>query len=693
MYIQYLLLLALMLLMPDLAFAEDSMPTKLIYMIGPDLSTGHILSSAKGAAMAVFLGILEAYAAFMICSHTIIGTINTAHEGKVLGSKWHQIWAPMRIITSVTTLVPVMGGYCLAQLALIQGAVASSDAASNIWTAYVETVMLGTSDQSAIQPIGLPNPLRGLDLTFQILKFEVCQKIYMTNVEYDNNGFLAWLPGMPSGSMAGTLPPAAGVSMGQSILWQYGVQCGAMEIRAFDSSKTVRSAQIFTPTAGMIQFMTDRQNAIGKLVESVRDSNIASQIALSQQPGSGQTFPENLISSLKPIAQQYEAEMLVASQKFLVDYDKVLRTKVVSASAHDGWMAAGAYFPALSQASQQMSELAGSVPEFIQPDVADHVWNSSLTRQIAKILELTSMRWKSDSRVDTMTGAELAQFADERSSFISGQLSKILNPVTEYLIHIGDGDMSREMEARVEFGQRLLNTAEALVAARMAVSWAAGNGVGQASGAWAAYQSVAPISDFVLYSLIFNGILNSEYLPMVPQICFLMAVVGWLCFIAEALIGVTVLAAMFANMSGSEFIDSCQRPGMTMILNVGLRAILVVFGFILGPMTLVPIALYITDWLFPMAWISSQGGGIQFVIGLTCAVWIKSLVHYQVIMRGCCIIYELANKVISWIGSSEPGRSEGSNLKETTGNVQSGGSSSVSKLQSTSSNVEKGLSA
>lgn len=694
MYMRSLILLAIMLLIPDIAFADDSMPTKLIHMIGPDMMAGSIPNTAIGAAMTVFLSMLEAYGSFIMCSHVVIGMISTAHEGKVLGSRWHQVWAPIRVVTGVGSLVPVAGGFCMAQLLLIQGAVLSSDAASKIWTAYVETVALGgTTSNTAVQPIGLPSPLGGIELLHQVLKFEVCQKIYMTNVQYDNNGFLAWLPGMPQGSMAPTLPPAAGTSMGQSILWQYGTQCGAIEIRATDTSQTVRSAQIFTPTAGMVQFMTDRQNAIGKLIEALRDSNIPNQIALSQQPGSGQTFPEHLIAPLKGIARQYESDMLAASQKFLVDYDKALRTKMVTASTSDGWMASGAYFPAVSQMSQQMGSLAGSIPEFVQPDVADHIWNSSLTRQIAKTLELTELRWKADSKVDVMTGAELAQFADERSNFITGQLSKILNPITEYLINTTNGDMTHELESRIEFGQRLLIIGEVLGGARLAIAWAAGNGAGQLSGAYAAYQSTSTISDLVLVSLLFTGGMNAYYLPQIPALSLIFGVVGWLCFLAEALVGVALLAVLMVKMDGQEFIDSAQRPGMMMILNVGLRAPLIIFGMIFGAYTLLPMSLYIVDWLFPMGWVSAQGGGLQFIVGVLVAIYVKSILHYQCFIRCCCLSYELPNRCISWLGQSETGRSEGSNVKELGGNAQSGTQTGVSKLVSTSTSVEKGLSA
>ena len=688
------ILLAVMVLIPDLAFAEDSMPTKLIHMIGPDMMSGHIPNTAIGAAMTVFLSMLEAYGSFVMCSHVVIGMISTAHEGKVLGSRWHQVWAPIRVVTGVGSLVPVAGGFCMAQLLLIQGAVLSSDAASAIWTKYVETVALGgTTSNTAVQPIGLPSPLGGIELLHQVLKLEVCQKIYATNVQYENNGFLAWLPGMPQGSMVPTLPPAAGTSMGQSVLWQYGTQCGAIEIRATDTSKTVRSAQIFSPTPGMIQFMSDQQASIGKVIEGLRDSNIPNQIALSQQPGSGQTFPEHLIAPLKGIAQQYEAEMLAASQRFLVDYDKSLRSKMVTASTTDGWMAAGAYFPAVSQMSQQMGSLAGSKPEFTQPDVADHIWNSSLTRQIAKTLELTEARWQADSKIVTMTGAELAQFADERSNFITGQLSKILNPITEYLIHSSDGDMTRELESRIEFGQRLLVTAEVLAAARLAVAWAAGNGAGQLSGAWAVYQQTTTLSDLVLVSLLVSGGINAYLLPMQPQTSLIFGIVGWLAFLAESLVGIALLAVLMVKMDGQEFIDSAQRPGMMMILNVGLRAPLIIFGMIFGAYTLLPMSLYIVDWLFPMGWVSVQGGGLQFIVGVLVSIYVKTLLNYQCVIRCCCLSYELPNRCISWLGQSETGRSEGSNVKEMGGNAQSGTQTGVSKLVSTSTSVEKGLSA
>ncbi|MBO9428759.1 DotA/TraY family protein [Sulfitobacter sp. R18_1] len=90
-------------------------------------------------AFGTFNTILLTVSAAMLGWQTVAGMIATAHEGKMLGQRWHQIWAPVRVTAGVGTLVPIAGGFSAIQLVVLQIALWGSGMADVVWNSYIET--------------------------------------------------------------------------------------------------------------------------------------------------------------------------------------------------------------------------------------------------------------------------------------------------------------------------------------------------------------------------------------------------------------------------------------------------------------------------------------------------------------------------------------------------------------------------
>lgn len=101
----------------------------------PDAPSPYVYPLSK--AFEAFNATILLVGSAMLGWFVLAGTIASAHEGKVLGSRWHYIWAPVRVTAGIGFLAPVAGGWCAAQLLVLQLIVWGSGIGNTVWTSYV----------------------------------------------------------------------------------------------------------------------------------------------------------------------------------------------------------------------------------------------------------------------------------------------------------------------------------------------------------------------------------------------------------------------------------------------------------------------------------------------------------------------------------------------------------------------------
>lgn len=92
-------------------------------------------SQIMGAMFAVFNAAVLALGGIVIMYTLIVGTMNTAHEGEMLGHKWSSVWIPVRATLGLALLLPKASGYCLIQIFVMWVVVQGVGAADKIWNA------------------------------------------------------------------------------------------------------------------------------------------------------------------------------------------------------------------------------------------------------------------------------------------------------------------------------------------------------------------------------------------------------------------------------------------------------------------------------------------------------------------------------------------------------------------------------
>lgn len=100
-------------------------------------------SQILGSIFEVFNAAVMALGGMIITYTMLVSTMNTAHEGEMLGKKWNSIWVPVRATAGFALLIPKASGYCLLQIFVMWVVVQGIGAADKLWNAALSYLNRG----------------------------------------------------------------------------------------------------------------------------------------------------------------------------------------------------------------------------------------------------------------------------------------------------------------------------------------------------------------------------------------------------------------------------------------------------------------------------------------------------------------------------------------------------------------------
>lgn len=100
-------------------------------------------SQIMGEMFGVFNAAVLALGGIVVMYTLVVGTMNTAQEGQMLGQKWSSIWIPVRSTVGLAFLIPKSSGYCLMQVFIMWVCVQGVGAADKIWNAALDYLNRG----------------------------------------------------------------------------------------------------------------------------------------------------------------------------------------------------------------------------------------------------------------------------------------------------------------------------------------------------------------------------------------------------------------------------------------------------------------------------------------------------------------------------------------------------------------------
>jgi conjugal transfer/type IV secretion protein DotA/TraY len=380
--------------------------------------------SALASAFMAFISALFFIATMQVAWHTISGIVATAQEGKVLGQRWHQVWAPTRVVTGVGFLAPAFNGFCVAQIVVLYLMAFGGHLANLLWTPYVDTLTSGIAAPTATETQNLPKMFNNLvstnEIVHNVFTNELCYAVLQQNYNrrsYSGGALPAnvtwtvpWTTSISSpdltstwnlGSIdSGALPTTTTVS-GNTM--DYGPICGSIEVPTVPDSAGQGSANNNPDMNAMAKFSNARKAAIDQIVAAVRPlAQRAGQSYQNYQAASASGSSTNgpyfateasqgsANNNNSSVANSSVQEATTVFQTARDAYNKAMTdaaTQLVQQNSTStgngsqsmidnfkqmakdgGWATAGLYYMTLSRIQGSLFTAANEKPKFISPN-------------------------------------------------------------------------------------------------------------------------------------------------------------------------------------------------------------------------------------------------------------------------------------------------------------------------------------
>lgn len=595
--------------------------------------------------VSVFNGAVLMIGGVLVGYNIIAGTVNTAHDGELLGKKFSSVWLPIRTSMGTALVLPVFGGYCVMQKIVAMIIVMSIGLADQAWVTYVSKDNL----QKNIQ-IGLVR-LDAKQLGYNILKSEVC---------------VAALNKVTSA-------PDAAILGGNNSSFGTTTKTLADSTTRIEFGDKNQANGFSTDTCGSIEVPNSQevitfpvQTGIWSSSTAFADSQARMQRIVAEQ--------KNQLSTLIS-AMQSQAEALVSSgskldarviDQIINSYELAVRDKAaseilgidvfkeVSANAsNDGFVGAATFYNKMIFLTDLVQRSMAKVPTAKGPS-KDNISNSYYDQYelafqplLATLDETAKGRQygisyeaggsnnqaKCDGLIDCFS-KKIDINAVVKSAFTEGR--------TSFVFQQGE----HPVMALKRIGNGFLMWASAAFAVCMGLWATLFQAPGWAIGLAAAFFSFVPM-------LAIAGFTLSFVIPFMPTIIIVSAILGWLVMCAEAIFIAPCWAIMHLTANGDDMVGSGSQ-GYRLVLSLMLKPVLLVFGIIASIVLLQVMGDFIAS-IFQDTFLSLNEDSPLLILVLSSVFYglvYGSLIH-TVIKRIFNLITEVPDSVLKWITNSD----------------------------------------
>lgn len=649
---------------------------------GPTANNRTVISLLMLSFNILFLAV----GALFLLYNIFQGTLDSAHEGIVLGQK-STIWVPIRILTAFALLIPLDNGYNGIQHGISYVVRAGTAAGSFFWN---QTADLIIADEVPI----VGTDYVGSDARFlqQLWRMEFCRAAY--NFEVSKGGDLQ----LVSGGTWSDLAPAPATPLIDAYTPQimtYSTPtitsaCGSVTLPpATAALKRISSSTnmdtINTSMRALIDTLrTDMRGSAEAVVAkiSARDPivagdfpNLAAMMVRLRQQHSAIVGPIVNPSALSTLVQT-ESGTPISQQIRSIGSDGSGALSAPTAIAGDlktgGWMMAGSYYMLISKISGDANAVAGMFPTATPGTLISTTLNGGVQNTLAT--ELGRSYWF-QSNADRDAQKILAGIGASYNASVSAWNEAAANAgLREFITERAyAGDDASSPENFLPPPTNLLKGIQLLAPDTITVDPMIGLmayastfltyavvaiGVLATASAVPLFGSIpatlASLTSGLFQIGIFAAIFVGFVLPYLPAVIWLIAILAFMLLVIEAVFAAPLWAVAMLSMDGHGISSNISSKGWSLLLMLFLTPLLMVFGFLLGMVLFRIAAFSLNGMLF--AALSSQmaadpgafGVLSQFLTMAVLTVFV-GLLYVVIIDWSFSLINVFPARVFKWI--------------------------------------------
>lgn len=596
----------------------------------------------------------------LLLGYTIVaGTMQTAHDGEMLGKKWSSMWVPLRTSLGVFSILPIFNGYAAVQV-MVMWLVLQGVGAANIgWSLF------SSGFSASQQGVVMQAENSALDTTVDsVLKTLVCSETVAAKLnQKDGSGNVIGAMNLQGYTAANATP------IGKTIRWTdrsvYGeTGCGGYNLAATFSTTSPSGADTtqvrLAHDSGMTALVLALTPTAQKIAQkSVSDGTVATTDSIAA------SFDRTAIKQTYLDAVQLKVQALL-------DDESQLRTMQRNMEA-DGWLMAGAWYVQWARYSTEIRSAMTNYPTVVPPQLSVF---GDLQGPIETALKgpYATVVAKADQRGMGISSQNDALIAEE------GGLSWFWTKTGRALFGAGlntfvgtSADVNKNPLLVAEaLGSHLIGTSSALIVTGGAAS-IGGAVVQKIPGLGAIAGKIGEGLGGVLLAIglpmMVLGLTLGYYIPFLPFILWMGGVIGWLVMVVEAVIAAPLWALAHLYPDGDGIVGRGGQ-GYSLVLSLTMRPLLMILGLTFSMAIMWPLG-YFLHTVFVPAFKLSQGGSIGF-FGMFAGIGLYTYLLVNLVTKVLNLMHMVPDQILKWMGGpsanlGEFGHSMNQGLQAATG--------------------------
>lgn len=630
-----------------------------------------------------------AFGAAIFAYTALVGTLQSAHDGQLLGKQWSTVWVPARFLIGVTLLVPTASGLCMAQHGMLWMLGQGVGIASKTWETAV-AARVGGNEVNYVTVRHATN-LEVREAMTNIMLAELCVAVSNKYLSGEDEDPMFKFHTPSHLNLDGSVNKEGRFrSHNQEVSW--GGATGSGQRRNVCGSITFQFDERWggLSDARIQAFMAAREN----ISEAVT-------LYVSQANASAPPPPlDGLFQVLDEQTSAYGRRVSSAVENATAEINKNLGDRFLEDATRNGWVTAGTWYFQMARITQELNRIAGSTPTY-EPPIGFSDLDANDGMSLDEAHENMSRSWWGLGRPDPVTilvpikatyDAARAHHLDQvrrsyslmqEDSYVGGavgQTGNAFQSLSNRLFGISDDasdeaarhfgvDPSSDAPAIIQMknvGDHIVGAAAAVFIASTAATMTpmgrglqkSMQGLTKAKGLSNLIGPAAGMVTFIAIAIFSFGVVLAFWLPMLPFIIWMGGVIGWFVSSLEMLVATPVWIAAHLHPDGDGVASRHAASGYMIVIELLLRPVLMVFGLI--------VAMAISDVL--LNFIASQFyTAMASVLSAESTVGVVSWVMAIIIFTTLCwmainftfkAISSVPTGVMRWLGGMQGSNTE-----------------------------------